>query len=103
MDITAEDIHKALLPPLQNLAESIRDAFENIPPELAEDILPQGMYLSGGGAQLDGLSDRLGEMLHLNVMVHENPQDDVAVGACLAASNDRLAQKIAMSGCLIDV
>ena len=103
VEITAEDIHKAIMPPLEMLVENIRDAFENIPPELAEDILPQGIYLSGGGAQLEGLSDRLGEMLRLNVMVHENPQDDVALGACLAASNDRLAQKITLSGCLIEV
>ncbi len=103
VEITAEDIHKAIMPPLEMLVENIRDAFENIPPELAEDILPQGIYLSGGGAQLEGLSDRLGEMLKLNVMVHENPQDDVALGACLAASNDRLAQKISLSGCLIEV
>ena len=101
--ITAEDIHNAIMPQVEMLVENIRDAFENIPPELAEDILPQGIYLSGGGAQLEGLSDRLGEMLRLNVMVHENPQDDVALGACLAASNDRLAQKIALSGCLIEV
>ena len=61
------------------------------------------MYLSGGGAQLEGLSTRLGEMLHLNVLVHDNPQDDVALGACIAAANDRLAQKLSASGCLIDV
>ena len=103
VDITAEDIHKALLPPLENLCEDIRDAFENIPAELAEDILPNGMYLSGGGAQLDGLAGRLSEMLHLNVMAHENPQDDAALGACMAAANERLAQKISLSGCLIEV
>ena len=103
VEITAEDIHKAILPPVEMLVENIRDAFENIPPELAEDILPQGIYLSGGGALLEGLSERLGDMLHLNVMAHENPQDDVALGACMAASNDRLAQKISLSGCLIEV
>ena len=103
VEITAEDIHKAIMPTVEMLVENIRDAFENIPAELAEDILPQGIYLSGGGAQLEGLSDRLSEMLRLKVMVHENPQDDVALGACLAASNERLAQKITMSGCLIEV
>ena len=103
VEITAEDIHKAIMPPVEMLVENIRDAFENIPAELAEDILPNGVYLSGGGAQLEGLADRLGEMLRLNVLVHENPQDDVALGACLAASNEKLAQKIALSGCLIEV
>ena len=102
-EITAEDIHKAIMPQVDVLVESVLDAFDNIPPELAEDILPNGIYLSGGGAQLEGLSDRLGEALHMNVLTHENPQDDVAVGACMAASNERLAQKIMMSGCLIEV
>ena len=103
VEITAEDIHNAIVPPLEALVESIRDAFENIPAELAEDILPNGLYLSGGGAQLEGLSDRLNEMLKLNVMLSENPQDDVAVGCCLAASSDRVAQKVAQSGCLIEL
>ena len=102
-EITAEDIHKAIMPQVDNLVESILDAFDNIPPELAEDILPNGVYLSGGGAQLEGLADRLEELLHMNVLMHENPQDDVALGACLAASNERLAQKITLSGCLFEV
>lgn len=102
-EITAEDVHKAIMPQVDIIIESILEAFDNIPPELAEDILPNGIYLSGGGAQLDGLADRLGDALRMNVMVHENPQDDVALGACLAASNERLAQKITMSGCLVEV
>ena len=103
VEVTAEDIHLAIMPSVEMLVENIRDAFENIPAELAEDILPNGIYLSGGGALLEGLSDRLGEMLRLNVMVDENPQDDVALGACLAASNERLAQKISLSGCLVEI
>ena len=62
VDVTAIDIHNAIMPPLEMLVENVRDAFENIPAELAEDILPQGIYLSGGGALLEGLSDRLSEM-----------------------------------------
>ena len=91
------------MPPVEMLVENVRDAFENIPAELAEDILPQGIYLSGGGALLEGLSDRLSEMLNLPVTVGENPQDDVAMGACMAASNERLMQKIEQSGCLTEV
>ena len=75
VEITAADVHNAIQPPLQALVENIRDAFENIPAELAEDILPQGLYLSGGGALLEGLSERLGEMLGLKVSIDEIPQD----------------------------
>ena len=103
VEITAADIHNAITPPLQALVENIRDAFENIPAELAEDILPQGVYLSGGGALLEGIGERLGEMLGLNVTMDENPQDDVALGCCMIASSERLMQKFEQSGCLIEV
>ena len=103
VDITAADIHNAIQPPLQQLVEDIRDAFENIPAELAEDILPQGLYLSGGGALLEGLGDRLGEALGLRVITDENPQDDVALGLCLIASSDRMIQRFGQSGCLMEI
>jgi len=103
VEITAADVHNAIQPPLEALVENIRDAFENIPAELAEDILPQGLYLSGGGAQLEGLGDRLGEMLGLQVTIDENPQDDTALGLCMIASSDRLMQKFEQSGCLIEI
>lgn len=103
VEITAADVHNAIQPPLQALVENIRDAFENIPAELAEDILPQGLYLSGGGALLEGLSERLGEMLGLRVSMDEAPQDDTALGLCMIASSDRLMQKLEQSGCLIEI
>ena len=103
VEVSAMDIHKAIMPPIENLLECIRDAFENIPAELAEDILSQGIYLSGGGALLEGLKDRLSEMIHMQITMGDNPQDDAAVGACLAASSDRLIQKLIQSGCMIEL
>ena len=103
VEVSALDIHNAIMPPLENLLECIRDAFENIPAELAEDILPQGIYLSGGGAQLEGLRERLGEMLGMQVTVSDSPQDDAAQGACIAVSSDRTIQKLVQSGCMIEL
>ena len=103
VEITAADVHNALQPPVEALVENIRDAFENIPAELAEDILPQGLYLTGGGALLEGLGDRLGELLGLRIIIDENPQDDTALGLCMIASSDRLMQKFEQSGCLIEI
>ena len=99
--ITARDVRRAILPPLKALVEQIREAFENTPAEMAEDILERGAFLSGGGAQLEGLSEMLGETLGLPVTIGETPQDDVARGACLAASDDKLNDKLAQSGCLL--
>lgn len=101
--INALDIQRAILPAVDSLLENIREAFENTPAELAEDILANGIYLSGGGALLDGLRERLAAMLNIPVSMGENPQDEVALGACAAASDERLYQKLAATGCLLEV
>ncbi len=103
VNVTPRDIHAAIMPTLDTMLESIREAFENTPAEMAEDILSRGVFLSGGGAQLDGLSERLSDMLNIQVSVGENPQDEVAKGACLAASDSRVAQRFLQTGCLIEL
>lgn len=102
-EINQLDIQRAILPALDNLLENIREAFENTPPELAEDILTHGVHLSGGGSLLDGLQERLSQMLNLPVHIGENPQDEVALGACAVASDEKLYQKLLASGCLLEV
>ena len=102
-EINALDIQRAILPALDNLLENIREAFENTPAELAEDMLTHGIYLSGGGALLEGLRERLGAMLNVPVSMGENPQDEVALGACIAASDDKIYQKLSATGCLLEV
>ena len=102
-EINALDIQRAILPALDSLLETIREAFENTPAELAEDILVHGIRLSGGGALLEGLRERLSELMNVPVTIGENPQDEVALGACIAASDDRIFQKLAATGCVLEV
>lgn len=101
-EINALDIQRAILPELDILLESIREAFENTPAELAEDMLTHGIHLSGGGALLDGLRERMANLLNVPVNIGENPQDEVALGACIAASDERIYQKLIATGCLIE-
>lgn len=102
-EITSLDVQRAILPPLDSLLESIREAFENTPAELAEDLLTNGIHLSGGGALLEGLRERLTNLLGIPVSISENPQDEVARGACIAASDDKIYQKLQQTGCLLEV
>jgi rod shape-determining protein MreB len=103
VSVTAKDVREALTGPLDSLVEAVREAFENTPPELAADILERGVQLSGGGAQLEGLDRRLSELLKLPVKASENPQDDVATGAGMIASDDRLFARFAQSGCVVEL
>ena len=102
-EINALDIQRAILPPLDNLLETIREAFENTPAELAEDLLTNGIHLAGGGALLEGLKERLENLLGVPVHVGENPQDEVALGACIAASDDKIYSRLEASGCILEV
>ncbi|NLF28554.1 MAG: rod shape-determining protein, partial [Clostridiales bacterium] len=103
VSVSPREVYRAILQPLQVLLENIREAFENTPPELAADILERGIYLSGGGARLEGLSDRLSGMLKLPVHMGEAPEDDVAAGAGAVASDEKLAAKLLQTGCLIEL
>lgn len=103
VSVSARDVRGALAAPLDDLVETVREAFENTPPELAADILERGVQLSGGGAQLEGLDRRLSEMLKLPVKTGENPQDDVATGAGMIASDDRLLARFAQTGCVLEL
>ena len=42
-------------------------------------------------------------MLNVPVSIGENPQDEVALGACIAASDDKIFQKLSATGCLLEV
>ena len=103
VDVSSTEICLAIRQPLEMLLENIQNAFENVPAEIGEDVLREGIYLTGGGALLEGLGKSLGEMLNMRVNMGETPQDDAAVGACTIAANERLLQKLIQSGCVAEI
>jgi rod shape-determining protein MreB len=101
VNITAKDVYEALKQPVESIVESVREAFENTPPELCADILERGIQLSGGGSQLEGLARRISDITKLPVRISETPQDDAAAGAGMIASDDRLYSRFMQSGCVM--
>ena len=92
--ICAMDVYLALNEPIRAIVEAICDALYNVPPELTGDILDSGLYLTGGGALLDGFAERLKTETQLAVNVSASPQDDTVTGAGKCASDDRLARAL---------
>jgi len=103
VSVSANDVRKAISCPVEDILESVREAFENTPPELAADIIERGVQLSGGGAQLEGLDRRLSEMLNLPVKADAEPQDDVAAGLGAIASDEKLCTRLMQSGCVVEL
>ena len=62
------------------VVEGVRMALENTAPELAADIVDQGIVLTGGGALIQGLDDYLREETGLPVSIAEDPLSCVALG-----------------------
>jgi rod shape-determining protein MreB and related proteins len=78
--ITQANIAEALSEPIGAIIEGVRIALENTAPELAADIVDQGIVLTGGGALIRGLDDYLREETGLPVSIAENPLSCVALG-----------------------
>jgi len=78
--ISSEEVREALNPIALRIEEMVKDALEQTPPELARDIVDQGMVLTGGGALLRGMGERLQRTLNVPVITAEQPLFSVALG-----------------------
>ena len=80
IQINQGQIAEALSEPVATIVEGVRVALENTAPELAADIVDQGIVLTGGGALLEGLDEVLRDETGLPVTVAEDPLTCVALG-----------------------
>ncbi len=81
IEVSSIEIREALTGSVQVIVETIRDALEEVPPEIVADLMDVGICLAGGGSLLQGLADRLTDELKLRVWVAEDPLTCVARGA----------------------
>ncbi|MDD4321882.1 MAG: rod shape-determining protein [Acidaminococcaceae bacterium] len=85
--ITSNETYRAMAEPISMLVACIRSVLEKTPPELASDIVEQGIVLTGGGALLDGLAALVQEETRIETRVADNPLDCVALGTGKALAN----------------
>jgi rod shape-determining protein MreB and related proteins len=84
LTLTGELVREALREPVEHIVGAVKQTLEETPPELASDIVNDGMLLAGGGCLLHGLSDRLHEETGMPTRLAEDPLSTVAEGAGLA-------------------
>ena len=78
--ITSDEVEEALKDSVNKIISMIKVVLEQTPPELASDIIENGIMLTGGGAMLQNLKELLEEELKVPVKVAENPLACVAEG-----------------------
>ena len=87
IEISSIEMREALAGSVQVIVDTIRDALDEIPPEIVADLMDIGICLSGGGGLLQGLAERLTDELRLRVWVAEDPLTCVARGAGMVFEN----------------
>ncbi len=91
IEITSEEVREALSDSVNQVLDAIRSTLEKTPPELAADIIDQGIMLSGGGALLRGLDRLISAETRMPVHVADNPLDCVVDGTGICLENDMLS------------
>ncbi|GAA2085606.1 rod shape-determining protein [Kitasatospora saccharophila] len=79
--ISAAEVREAIDEPVNSIIDSVKTTLDQCPPELAGDVMDRGIVLTGGGALLRGLDERLRRETGMPVHIAENPLDSVALGA----------------------
>ena len=85
--ITDADIRDAIAGSINTIVEAVRDVVEQTPPEVLADVMQRGIYVSGGGALIPGVSDLLQEVLALPVIIVPDPLRAVVRGTGLILEN----------------
>ncbi len=80
IEISSEDIREAIKEPLEEISKALKDILEITPPDLAGDIVENGIALTGGGALLYGIDSYLSTIVKLPVYVADEPLLSVAKG-----------------------
>lgn len=81
LEISSIEVREAVSSSVQVIIDTIKDALDEAPPEIVADLMENGICLTGGGALILGLKERLTDELNLRVWVAEDPLTCVARGA----------------------
>jgi rod shape-determining protein MreB len=93
IEVSSIEIRDAMSNSIQIIVDTIRDALDEVPPEVVSDLLDNGVCLAGGGSQILGLVPRLRDELNLRVWLAEDPMTCVALGTGIMLSNLELYQR----------
>jgi rod shape-determining protein MreB len=95
--VSTAEIRHAMEEPLHTIVDAVRSTLDQTPPELAGDIMDRGIVLTGGGAMLRGLDERLRHETGMPVHLAEDPLSSVAYGAGRCVEEFEALQQVLVS------
>ncbi|ELZ1277773.1 rod shape-determining protein [Campylobacter jejuni] len=94
IELTSEDVREAMREYLKEIADALKMVLEMMPPDLASDIVENGVVLTGGGALIRGFDKYLSEIVRLPVYIADGPLLAVAKGTGKALEEISLLQQL---------
>ena len=78
---STDEIRRAIEEPVSAIVDAVKVTLDKTPPELAADIMEQGIVLTGGGALLHGIDARLSAETGMPIVIAKNPLHSVVMGS----------------------
>lgn len=94
IELSSEGVRTAITEPLKEISLAVRQVLEEMPPDLAGDIVDNGVVLTGGGALIRGLEKYLAHDIKLPVRVADEPLLAVAYGTSKTLDEESLLKLI---------
>ena len=96
IEVTSDDVSEALSDCLEQIVECLRATLKDSPPELAADIIDQGLVMCGGSALLPGLDRYLRDRTGLPIVLSEDPRRSAALGAGKLLEDQTTLSRVAL-------
>ncbi|WP_283256432.1 rod shape-determining protein [Arcobacter roscoffensis] len=94
IELGSEGVRTAIKEPLKEIVSAVRSVLEDMPPDLAGDVVDNGVILTGGGALIRGIDEYIADIVKLPVKVAEDPLLAVAYGTSNVLDEDALLKLI---------
>jgi rod shape-determining protein MreB len=95
--VSAEEIRRAIDEPVNAIIDAVKSTLDKCPPELSGDIMDRGIVLTGGGAMLRGLDERLRYETGMPIHITEHPLDAVVMGSGKCVEDFEALQQVLIS------
>ncbi len=79
--VSTDELREAIEEPVAATVDAVKYTLDKTPPELAADIMEKGIVITGGGALLHGLDQRLANETGMPIVVAKNPLFSVVLGS----------------------
>ena len=87
IQITTEQVREAVAEPISAIVDAVKTTLDKTPPELAADIMEDGITITGGGALIGGLDQRLAHETGMPIRIADEPLYSVVIGSGRALEN----------------